>query len=102
VAAISPLAFAAAGALLRAAVRAAGHPRLAPGPFLPLDSDWGSRVACFALVAAGLCNADRIHKAAENLRHVDPTEAAWSFGLRSARNCKLAVRALRTIAEAVK
>lgn len=102
VAAISPLAFASGGALLRAAVRAAGSSRLAPGPFLPLDTDWGSRVACFALVAAGLRNAERMHKAAENLRHADPTEAAWWFGLMSARNGRRAVRALRIFAEAVK
>ena len=102
VAAISPLAFAAAGALLRGAVRAAGNARLAPGPFLPLDPNWGSRVACFALVAAGLRNAEPIHKAADNLRHADPTEAAWWFGLMSARNGKRAVRALRIFVEAVK
>jgi hypothetical protein len=102
VAAISPLAFAAGGSLLRGAVRAAGGSRLAPGPFLPLDADWGSRVACFAVVAAGLRNAERINKAAENLRHADPTEAAWWFGLMSARNGKRAVRALRIFVEAVR
>lgn len=102
VAAVSPLAFAAGGVLLRGAVRAAGAGKLAPGPFLPLDQDWGSRVACYALVASGLRNAERMHKAAENLRHADPTEAAWWFGLMSARNGRRAVRALRIFVEAVK
>ena len=102
VAAISPLAFAAGGVLLRNAARAAGGGKLVPGPFVPLDSDWGSRVACFAIVAAGLRNADRLYKAAETLRHADPTEAAWWFGLMSARNGKRAVRALRILVEAVR
>ena len=102
VAAISPLAFAASGALLRAGVRASGNTKLSQGPFLPLDADWGSRIACFALVAAGLRNPDRLHKAAENLRNADPTEAAWWFGLMSGRQGKRAVRALRIFVEAVK
>ena len=53
---ISPLAFAAGAPLLRAAVRATrggdAMLRIAPGPFFPLDPDWGARVACYALVAS--------------------------------------------------
>jgi len=54
------------------------------------------------LVAAGLRNADRVHKAAENRRHADPTEAAWWSGLMSGRQGKRAVHALRIFFEAVK
>lgn len=104
IASISPLAYSAAAALLRAAVRAAEGPnaRLASGPFHPLDMDWGARVACFALVAMGLRNANRLHKAAENLRQADGTEAAWWFGLMTRPGGKRAIRALRILTEAVR
>jgi hypothetical protein len=102
VAAISPLAFSAGAPLLRAAARASGVIRLATGPFHPLDPDWGARVACFALVVAGLRNADRMHRAAEELKNADGAEAAWWYGLMSSRNGVRAVRALRILVEAVK
>jgi hypothetical protein len=100
---ISSLAFASGHALLRQAVReTVGSPvRLTTGPFHPLDADWGARVACFALVASGLRNATRLHKAAENLRSADGTEAAWWFGLMGRPTGKRAVRALRILTEAV-
>ena len=101
---ISPLAFSAGAGLLRAAVRASEGPRtkLSTGPYHPLDPDWGARVACYALVASGLRNANRLHKAAENLRHADGTEAAWWFGNMNRQGGKRAVRALRILVEAVK
>jgi hypothetical protein len=104
IAAISPLAFSAGAGLLRDAVRAmSGKPKLAYGPFHALDPDWGARVACYSLVAAGLRNASRLHRAADNLRHADGTEAAWWFGLMVNRSSgKRAVRALRILIEAVK
>ena len=104
IAAISPLAFSAGAGLLRDAVRAmSGKPKLAYGPFHALDPDWGARVACYSLVASGLRNASRLHRAAENLRHADGTEAAWWFGLMVNRSSgKRAVRALRILVEAVK
>jgi hypothetical protein len=104
VAAISPLAFSAGAALLRGAVRAMAGPsaKLSAGPFHPLDSDWGARVACYSLVAAGLRDADRLHRAAANLHHADGTEAAWWLGLMARPNGKRAVRALRILVEAVK
>ena len=102
IAPISPLAFAAGFGLLRSAGRANGLTKLAPGPFHPLDPDWGARVACYALVAAGLRNPDRLHRAAEELRHADGSEAAWWFGLMTSRNGKRAIRALRILVEAVK
>ena len=76
---ISPLAFASGAVLIRQAVHegskeAGGNlsPRtrstLQPGPFYPLDLDWGARVACFAMVASGLRNADRLHRCASHLQ----------------------------------
>ena len=104
VAPISPLAFSAGAALLRTAVReTVGQPvKLTAGPFLPLDADWGAKVACYAKVASGLRDAGRLHKAAENLRQADGTEAAWWLGMMVRPGGKRAVRALRILAEAVK
>jgi len=103
VAALSPLAFTAAGGLVRAAVKAAGGPvRLQPGPFQPLDADWGARVAGFAIVARGLRDARRLSKSAEHFRTADPAEAAAWFGrMQDGRGLRW-VRALRIITEAVK
>lgn len=101
---ISPLAFSAGAGLLRAAVRASEGPRakLTTGPFHALDPDWGARVACYALVASGLRNANRLHKAAENLRQADGTEAAWWLGIMNRQGGKRAIRAMRILVEAVK
>jgi hypothetical protein len=101
VAAISPLALTASSGLLRAAVKAGGGPaRLQPGPFQPLDEDWGVRVAGFALVARGLRDARRLSKSAEHFRTADATEAASWFGrMQDGRGMRW-VRALRIITEA--
>lgn len=103
IAAISPLAFVAGGPLLRAAVRGSGAQavRLDPGPYHALDADWGARVACFALVVAGLRNTDRIQKAGENLRRADGPEAAWWLGHLTNSHADRALRALRILSEAV-
>ena len=105
IAAISPLAFSSGAGLLREAVRESSgkSAKLTYGPFHALDPDWGARVACYSLVARGLRNASRMHRAAENLRHADATEAAWWFGLMVNRGSgKRAIRALRILVEAVK
>ena len=105
VASLGPLAYSAGATLLRGAVQGAGLPRvgkLEPGPFYPLDPDGGARLACYALVASGLRNPDRLHRAADNLKRADGTEAAWWFGLMSASRGRRAVRALRVLLEAVK
>ena len=104
IAPIGPLAFSAGASLLRAALRSSDsiNLRLQPGPFYPLDHDWGPRVACYALVAGGLRNAECLHKAADNLRHADPAEAAWWLGLMTRPGGKRAKRALRILVEAVK
>lgn len=104
VAPISPLAFSAGASLLRNAVREIVGPsaKLTTGPFHPLDADWGARVACYSLVAKGLRNTDRLHRAAMNLHHADGTEAAWWLGLMSRPHGKRVVRALRILVEAVK
>lgn len=103
VAAISPLAFSAASALLRNAAQAKGQlARLAPGPFLLLDPDWGVKVACYALVCRGLRDPERMHRTAEHLKQADSVEAAWWFGLMTRGRNVRAVRALRILLEAVK
>jgi hypothetical protein len=76
--------------------------KLEPGPFYPLDSDGGARVACYSLVARGLRDAGKLHHAAENLKRADGTEAAWWFGLMNGAKGRRAVRALRILLEAVK
>lgn len=103
VAPISPLAFAAGTSLLRSAVRAtAGQTaKLTLGPFHALDPDWGARVACYAIVAAGLRNPDRMHRAATNFQSADGAEAMWWLGLIGNGRRRRAVRALRILVEAV-
>lgn len=103
VAALSPLAVTAAGPLLRAAVRNSSDrvPRLEPGPYLPLDADWGARVAGFALVARGLREPRRLSRSAEHFRNADASEAASWFGRMQDGRATRWVRALRLITEAV-
>ncbi|MGD0971288.1 MAG: hypothetical protein ABSA04_07810 [Desulfobaccales bacterium] len=102
--AISPLAFTAAAPLLRAAVRATSGSQatLAAGPFHPLDADWGTRVACYALVAAGLREPQRLTRAAQHLAQADGSEAGWWLGLLTNSHGDRALRALRILVEAVK
>jgi hypothetical protein len=113
VAALAPLAFSAARPLLEEAANSAPRssrgPRpdrgLCPGPFLPLDTVWGARVACFALLAAGLRDGARLLRAAAHLRQADLAQVTWWLGLlmqppprtRGSR----ALRALRILTEAV-
>lgn len=103
-AAIGPLAFSAGVSLIRSAVRACNGNgvRMAPGPFLPLDNDWGARVACYALICAGLRDPDRLYRAASRLQQADGTEAAWWLGLMTRPGGARAIRALRILTEAVK
>lgn len=103
--AISPLAFAAASPLLRAAVRGSGGSagvRLAAGPYHALDADWGARVGCYALVASGLRDGGRMARAAAQLRDADAAEAAWWFGAMTRRDGRRAIRALRILTEATR
>lgn len=103
--AISPLAFSAAMPLLRSAVRGSGGTtsvRLATGPYHPLDSDWGARVACFTLVARGLRDGGRLARSAAQLKDADAAEAAWWLGAMTRRDGRRAVRALRILTEATR
>lgn len=109
-AALSPLAFRAALPMLRDAVWAAngaGRPAppadeaLTPGEFHAMGADWGARVACFALIAAGLRDGERLLRAAEHLRRADPDQAAWWLGLLTQTDNVRALRALRILTEAV-
>lgn len=102
VAAIGALAYSAGASLLRASVRGANVTKFAPGPFYPLDQDFGARVACYALVTSGLRNATAMHNAADSMKRADATEAAWWLGLMSGARRVRAIRALRILVEAVK
>jgi hypothetical protein len=102
VAAIGPLAFSAGSSLLRASVRGANVTKFIPGPFYPLDQDYGVRIACYALVTSGLRNVTAMHNAADSMKRADATEAAWWFGLISSARRIRAIRALRILVEAVK
>ncbi|HNT75688.1 MAG TPA: hypothetical protein PKH77_11790 [Anaerolineae bacterium] len=116
VAALSPLATTAARPLLRDAINKSeiavdehdatapetnGNGALPAGPFHPLDETWGARVSCYALVAAGLRDGERLLRAAAHLRAADPTEAAWWLGLLSREDNLRPLRALRILTEAV-
>ena len=100
--AISPIAFTASMPFLREATDFGKNENLKPGPFYPLDNDWGSKVACFALTSSGLSNPDRLIKSASNLRNADPNETTWWLGRLTRDNNSRALRALRILTEAVK
>lgn len=108
---VPPLAYQAALPLLRQAVRASrlaepgrngNEPDLAPGPYLPLDAQWGVRVACYAIITTRLYDGERMMLAAEHLRHADPDLLAWWLGLLLQRDNSRALRALRILTEAVR
>jgi hypothetical protein len=111
IAKLSPLAFTAGMSLLKDAaaksIIAGSSPQanngFLPGKLYPMDSDWGSRVACFSFITAGLRNAERILKAAAHMREADGNDAAWWLGmLWNDGKDKRALRALRILAGAVK
>ena len=107
-AALSPLAYTAGLALLRQAVgQSAANQQntsdpLAPGPFYALDYGWGMRVACYALIAAGLLDGARLLRAAQHLRQADPNEAAWWLARLLQAEDSRPLRALRILTEAVR
>lgn len=100
--AIAPLAYTAATPLLRAAGKAATgrDARLVAGPAVPLDYDWGARLACFARLSAGLRDGGRLARAARAIQDASGTEAAWWLGLIERDSSSRAVRALRILTEA--
>lgn len=101
--AISPIAYLSGSALIRQGVRAAEGAKVQPavGPCHALDSDWGARIACYAYVAHGLRDMERLQVAATHLSRADATEAAWWLGLVSGGHGQRALRALRVLVEAV-
>lgn len=109
IAALSPLAFTAGASILREAASKsviggaspAVNGALNPGGFYPMDSDWGSRVACFAMICAGLRDGERMLKAASRMREADANEAAWWLGMLQNGESVRALRALRILTEAV-
>ena len=127
IAALSPLAFTAGTSLLKDAAAKSvidgrnpnprhpvnpnpRHPELdsgstrgalKPGEFYPMDSDWGCRAACFAMICAGLRDGERMLKAASRMREADGNEAAWWLGMLQNGDGVRAIRALRILTEAV-
>jgi hypothetical protein len=99
---ISPLAYT-AGAVLLCDVRqeTKTDAQMPARSYIAVDDDAGARVACYALIAAGLRDAERLGRAAASLRHADGTEAAWWLGLMADGRRVRAVRALRILVEAV-
>ena len=104
---MGPLAVSAAAGFLRQAIQQSASPTgsrselIAPGPYRPLDAEWGPRVACYAIVAAGLRDPERLMRAAANLRAANAVEAAWWLGLLYRSLDNRPVRALRILTEAV-
>ncbi len=107
---LPPLAYRAALPLLRQAIDAAKQrdasangkgADLVPGPYKPLDAQWGVRVACYALITARLRDGERMLLAAEHLRQAEPDQLAWWLGLLLQRDNVRALRALRILTEAV-
>ena len=109
IAILGPLAFTVASSLLREGVRltaqhtgrAANPKELAVGPYHPLAADWGARIAVFALLTAGLRDAERLNRALGHLRHANSDEAAWWLGMLSSEDNVRPLRALRILTEAV-
>jgi len=56
----------------------------------------------YALIASGLRNVDRMHRASEINHHADASEVAWRFGFMSRRGGRRAMSSLHILAEAVK
>jgi hypothetical protein len=103
VGAIAPLAYTAGLGLLREATgqqRGAGL-GLADGQYHPVSRDWGARLACYAIVSAGLRDGERLRRTALHLRRADGDEAAWWLGLLLSDHENRALRALRILTEAV-
>ena len=105
VAALSPLAYSAGQSLIQDGVKQSlGAQQAVPlqsGPFLPLDATWGARLACFALLAAGLRDGVRLLRAAERIRQADAAQAAWWLGLLLQDESGRTLRAFRILTEAV-
>jgi len=96
--ALAPLAYSAGLPMLRVATQSHS---LRPGAYAPLDDTWGPRLACYAILTAGLRDGERMLRAAEHLRRADPDQAAWWLGLLLQPDNVRAVRALRILTEAV-
>ena len=116
IASLGLLPFTVATSLLREAVRCSAEEdvpvtpkrkasrvpmELSVGPYYPLSADWGPRVACFALLSAGLRDAERLNRALGHLRHANSDEAAWWLGMLTREDNVRPLRALRILTEAV-
>lgn len=102
IAGLSAVAFSAGRLLLEKGNLAVnGSRKLQPGPFMPLDADWGARIACYALLAAGLRNPERMLTASQHFMQADGAEAAWWLGRLTRAEDSRTIRSLRILVEAV-
>ncbi len=99
VASISPLALQAGMSLVRAATGRNGIP--SGGAFIPLSAEWGTRLACYGVLSAGLRHSERLARAALHLQYTDPVDSAWWLGMVTREDKMRAIRALRILVEAV-
>lgn len=101
IAGISPAAFSAGRMLLEKANLALnGTRKLEPGPFVPLNEDWGSRIGCYAIVTSGLRHPEKMLHAAQHFLNADGAEAAWWLGTLTRTEDSRPMRALRILTEA--
>lgn len=98
--ALNPLALRAASSMLRQALPHA-KTELQQGKHYPLSEAWGTRLACYALLTAGLRNAERLARAAWHMERADPIEAAYWLGRLQHAGDSRPLRALRILVEAV-
>lgn len=99
VASLSPLALQAGMSLVRAAT---GRNGIQPGgAYIPLSPEWGTRLACYGILSAGLRHSERLARAALHLQYTDPVDSAWWLGMITREDSTRAIRALRILVEAV-
>lgn len=98
--ALNPLALRAASSMLRQALP---HTKqdLKTGKHYPLSEVWGARLACYALLSAGLRSVERLERAAWHMERADPIEAAYWLGRLQHAPDSRPLRALRILVEAV-
>ena len=103
IAGLSPAAFSAGKLLLEKANLAVnGTRQLEPGPFVPLNEDWGSRICCYAIVTSGLRHPEKMLRTAQHFLNADGAEAAWWLGTLTRAEDSRPMRALRILTEAPK
>lgn len=99
IATLSPLALQAGMSLVHAAIGRNGLQT--GGAFIPLAPEWGTRLACYGILSAGLRHSERLARAALHLQYADPVDSAWWLSMMTREDNVRAIRALRILTEAV-